>query len=325
MDTQMFSGESYEDYFVRLFDNKSEYGLTCDEIAVLLNKASGKTYGESAYRKEYAAFNRGRCYERNQKKIKYSNRILALSDFHYPYQVPVNTFKDYFGAIDTLVLNGDILDCHSLSRFNKEWNSRIMSEMIGCRAYLMELISSIRPKTVVFTYGNHEIRMKQYLMNRVEGDLKELLPDTPLSLIVNDGFTHYDKRAGVKCYYEPLVEDFPDIQIVYNNNWYEKIGKTIFAHPIAYQTSMLKTTEKAVNYFYRTERDFQCVVLAHTHKVGSFIQGNVYMYEQGACCDVKQLTYNEGKLTLPQQGGYLYLCQDNEGNIIPSETKTIII
>ena len=46
---------------------------------------------------------------------------------------------------------------------------------------------------------------------------------------------------------------------------------------------------------------------------------------QSCCCDVKQLTYTEGKLTLPQQGGFLYLCQDNEGNIIPSETKTIII
>lgn len=31
------SGESYVDYFVRLFDNKKIYGLTCDQIAELLN------------------------------------------------------------------------------------------------------------------------------------------------------------------------------------------------------------------------------------------------------------------------------------------------
>ena len=58
------SGESYVDYFVRLFDNKKIYGLTCDQIAELLNTESGQTLGESAYRKEFAAFNRGRNYER---------------------------------------------------------------------------------------------------------------------------------------------------------------------------------------------------------------------------------------------------------------------
>lgn len=45
------SGESYVDYFVRLFDNKKIYGLTCDQIAELLNTESGQTLGESAYRK----------------------------------------------------------------------------------------------------------------------------------------------------------------------------------------------------------------------------------------------------------------------------------
>ena len=40
------SGESYVDYFVRLFDNKKIYGLTCDQIAELLNAESGQTLGE---------------------------------------------------------------------------------------------------------------------------------------------------------------------------------------------------------------------------------------------------------------------------------------
>jgi hypothetical protein len=50
------SGESYVDYFVRLFDNKKIYGLTCDQIAELLNTESGQTLGELS-----AAWRRGFC------------------------------------------------------------------------------------------------------------------------------------------------------------------------------------------------------------------------------------------------------------------------
>lgn len=32
------SGESYVDYFVRLFDNKKIYGLTCDQIPFLTSR-----------------------------------------------------------------------------------------------------------------------------------------------------------------------------------------------------------------------------------------------------------------------------------------------
>lgn len=73
------SGESYVDYFVRLFDNKKIYGLTCDQIAELLNTESGQTLGESAYRKEFAAFNRGRNYEREIAERGVATRVLSIS------------------------------------------------------------------------------------------------------------------------------------------------------------------------------------------------------------------------------------------------------
>ena len=89
------NGESYEDYFVRLHENKEAYCLTHRQIATLLNRTSGHNYGESAYRKEYSAFRRGRLYERkHMPSAEYAHsdgyiHILALSDFHVPYQVPI--------------------------------------------------------------------------------------------------------------------------------------------------------------------------------------------------------------------------------------------
>ena len=71
--------EPYDDYFVRLFENKKEYGLTCVDIADLLNEVNGENKGESAYRKEYAAFNRGRIYESCRGESQIATRILSIS------------------------------------------------------------------------------------------------------------------------------------------------------------------------------------------------------------------------------------------------------
>lgn len=58
--------ESFDAYASRLYRNAKEYGLSCEEIARILNKESGGApKGESAYRKFYSAFNRGRDYERS--------------------------------------------------------------------------------------------------------------------------------------------------------------------------------------------------------------------------------------------------------------------
>jgi hypothetical protein len=40
------------------------YGLNCEQIAELLNAETNNNFTESTYRKEFAAFNRGRSYER---------------------------------------------------------------------------------------------------------------------------------------------------------------------------------------------------------------------------------------------------------------------
>lgn len=317
--------ETAEEYFVRLFEHKRDYDITCEKIAELLNEANHVSYGESAWRKEYAAFNRGRLYEREQQNKDVFLKILALSDFHYPFQLPVTTFSDYAGIVDVLVLNGDLMDMQSCSRFPKQYRINFMEEMIGCRQYLIDLIDFIGPKKVVVTYGNHEIRSRNYLTKNIDNEMKELLPDTMLDLIFNDGFFYYDKKGHTKIWYEPLRTIFEEIQIEFSGDWHTRIGKTIFAHPLSYSSGMLKTTEKAINFFYRTERDFDCVVLAHTHKLGSYMQGNVSMYEQGCCCHIEAMDYADGKLTYPQQEGFLYLCQDEEGNILTNKTRLIAL
>ena len=113
------------------------------------------------------------------------------------------------------------------------------------------------------------------------------------------------------------------IEVEYTGAWYTMVGKTIFAHPLSYSSGMLKTTEKAVNFFLRENRVFNSIVLGHTHKLGYYVQGGIQMYEQGCTCDLSKLDYNDGKLVIPGQNGFLYLCQDVDGNVISEKTKII--
>lgn len=262
---------------------------------------------------------------KNNHNSMISNRILAISDLHIPFNLPINVYKNFIGKVDTLVLNGDIEDCQSCSRFSKKYRVDVDKEMVMTRDFMIELIHMLTPKKVVIIKGNHEHRMGRYLSDRLNEDLMSIMPDSPMDLIVNDGFRVKDRINKTETWYSPIAELFREegVEVSYTGEWWRKIGNTIFAHPLSYSTGMLKTTEKAIEYFLRNDRDFNAIVLGHTHKLGSYIQGNIKMYEQGCCCDLNKLDYNDGYLTIPAKNGFIYLCHDIDGNIISSESKII--
>lgn len=315
--------EPYDDYFVRLFENKKEYGLTCVDIANLLNEVNGENKGESAYRKEYAAFNRGRIYESCRGEAQIATRILSISDLHCPFQLPVDTFIDYIDRVDVLQLNGDISDCQAISRFSKTYRVSPMEELIVTRQYIIDLINFLHPKKVVVNYGNHDIRFQNYLSKNLDTDLLELMPKTSLELILEDGFHHYNKRECTKVWYAPLRTSLDKIEIVYNDNWFSQIGEVIFCHPLSYSSQPMMTVEKARRYFKDEGYNFSTIVMAHTHRVGSYPVGNTMMYEQGASCDVGKMKYHDGNFARTQKEGFLYICLDKNGKEIESKTKLV--
>lgn len=321
-----WSGESWEDYFIRLCENKVQYNLTYQDIAKLLNAENGKNYGESAYRKRFTLFNKGRKYEREHSSEYIAQKILAISDLHVPFELPVSVFNTYIN-VDTLLINGDVMDCQSISHFPKKYRISFIEEMVRARQYLMDLIDLINPRKVVITKGNHEHRLLRYLSDRVNEDLLNLMPDSPMDLIINDGFKDNNRLNRTEIYYPALKDIYQEkgINIIYNGEWHYRIGNVIFVHPISYSASMLKTAEKAVTYFSRSAefRGFTTLVMAHTHKVGFYKLGDISIYEQGSCCDLKMLDYADGKLQDPQQNGYMYICLDKNGDIIENKTRLI--
>lgn len=301
------------------------YKLNSEKIAELLNFENGCNYGESAYRKEYASFNRGRIYERTRGDSGIALRILSISDLHVPYQLPIETFNNYVGCVDILQINGDVADCQAISKFPKAYRISPMEELIQTRQYIMGLIDFIKPKKVVITYGNHDLRFQSYFAKNLDSDLLELMPKTSLELIFVDGFKHYNKRERTKVDYKPLIEVLEDVEIDYTDNWFCQIGDSIFCHPLAYSTGIMKTAEKAMNYFRNEGYIFKNLIMAHTHRVGNYNIGNTTIYEQGACCDTKGNNYSDGRLTYSQKEGFIYLCQDKDGNIIKDKTQLVCL
>lgn len=282
----------------------------------------GNCFNESEVRKRM--YGMKRLLEVMDQEPNYvATRILGLSDLHIPFNLSIDTFKDYVGKTDILVLNGDLVDQQQISKFPKMYRVSIMEELILGRQYIIDLINYIRPREVVVIDGNHEKRFGAYLARNLDSDLLELMPDSSMDLIVETGFNHYDKRNKTKTWYEPLKNVFDGVEIIYANDWKYKIGQTWFIHPSAYSGGMLKTTEKAVNYFFRIDRNFEAIIMAHVHKLGSYVQGNIYMYEQGCCCDIDKLDYANGRLQYPQQKGFIYVCQTTEGKLIYDKTKLV--
>lgn len=254
-----------------------------------------------------------------------ATRILSLSDFHVPFQKPIETFCDYVGKVDILQLNGDIGDCQAISKFNKVYRISPMEELIETRQYMIELIDYLKPKKVVIVYGNHDIRFQNYFVKNLDSDLLELMPKTSLELIFVKGFTHYNKRERAKIDYKPLAEVLDSVEIEYTDNWFCQIGQTIFCHPLAFSTGMLKTADKAMMWFRNEGYSFTSLVMAHTHRIGEYVVGNTTLYEQGCCCETKSNNYSDGRLTNSQKEGFIFIAQDNNGAIIKDKTKLICL
>ena len=298
---------------------------TWGDVAAQLNAEFGADVSSSAYRKCYQYYTLMNDALTAKRESAVATRILSISDTHVPFELPLEKLSAYRNRVDILQLNGDICDCQAISRFNKVYRISPMEEIINARKYIIDMIEYLQPKKVVITYGNHDLRFQNYIAKNVDSEILELMPKTSLELIFVDGFNHYNKREGTKIWYEPIQNVFPNVEIDYTDKWWVQIGDTIFAHPSAFSSGVLKTAEKAM-YFFRNEGlIFKELVMAHTHRVGEYYIGNTRIIEQGAFCDVAKNNYTDGQLYNSQKEGFVYLCQDVCGSTIRDKTELVAL
>lgn len=99
---------------------------------------------------------------------KNATRILVLSDVHIPYHDTESLEKaiDYGveNKANAVLLNGDIMDCYSLSRWEKDPRKRRFSqELEDTRQFLSYLKHRLPDAVIYYKLGNHELRYEAFL------------------------------------------------------------------------------------------------------------------------------------------------------------------
>lgn len=95
MMTNRLPQEDFDTYALRLYENKSQYGLNSESIAELLNKESGLSKTESAFRKFYTAFRKGRDYaiSKNCSVSDIDDKIKELESEKIKFQTIKNEYR----------------------------------------------------------------------------------------------------------------------------------------------------------------------------------------------------------------------------------------
>lgn len=100
-----------------------------------------------------------------------NNKILIISDLHIPYQdnKAIDAALKYGKEkkVNTILINGDLIDFYQLSRFEKDPRKRNAGFEIKEAKQVLEYIRHKFPKALIIWYmGNHDHRFTKYMVNK---------------------------------------------------------------------------------------------------------------------------------------------------------------
>lgn len=98
-------------------------------------------------------------------------KTLVISDIHFPFQdnKALKLVDEFIKKEkpDNIVINGDLLDCYTLSSFAKDprIGATMKKEIEMGRTYL-ERLNKISKAKKYYVFGNHSIRMNRYMIKQ---------------------------------------------------------------------------------------------------------------------------------------------------------------
>ncbi len=249
---------------------------------------------------------------------KIARKILCISDFHIPFDredLIMEIISQHQDA-DILVINGDIMDLHAVSTWPKERDVVLKKEYDIAMEY-MKVFSKKFPQVVV-TRGNHEVRLSRYFNSCISNSVSFLVNKDILNRLCS-GEVYNNNGEIIQIY------DFSNVYYKGGlEGWFEKIGKTIFAHPKEFSKVEAKTVMLGNAYFMERE-DIDCIVIGHTHNQAFVPSRKKLCIESGClCCPMdyeKQGTFKYHAMTL----GYTIIYQDYEGNCDFNRSRNVYL
>jgi predicted phosphodiesterase len=243
----------------------------------------------------------------SSKEVSGTKRIVIASDFHAPFQdnwAVAEMIRREKGA-HTLVINGDLQDFYSISRFTKYEQVSMESELAAVDALLGQL-SAAFPEVVIVA-GNHdtarfEKQIRQYLSPELM-HVVEFLTGGNLSVL-----RVIAKRYANVRFAETSVGRF-------HVGWFWQLGDLITAHAEKYSRVPGAALRGIEEWFADQEqtlglKPWRVLIQAHTHQLGMFaFRSDRLLIEQGCMCSTHGYQLQARIMGRPQRLGYVTLQQ----------------
>lgn len=215
-------------------------------------------------------FNLPESYANDYTPIKISqSRVLIISDLHFPYQdneairLAINYGKEK--KVNCILINGDLMDFAGISRHEKDWRMRSVSqEFEAVRVFLNSLRKHFPKTKIVYKLGNHCERWEKYLFLKAP----EIFDDPEFKL---------ETRLQLGALRIEIVKDKLPI----------KIGKltVLHGHEI---TGSSGGVNPARSTFLKT---LDSVLVSHYHKTSQHTEASMYqdifsVNSIGCLCDL---------------------------------------
>ncbi len=104
---------------------------------------------------------------------KQCNNILLISDLHIPYHdIDAITIALEYGVehkVNTIIINGDLIDLHKISRFQSDPNKRSIKQEFDATKQFLRVLRQVFPtQEIYWLKGNHCSRMEKYLLQKAQ-------------------------------------------------------------------------------------------------------------------------------------------------------------
>lgn len=240
---------------------------------------------------------------KNPTQIEGGN-CLILSDIHIPYHdneaIHAALEFGYKKNVDTIYLNGDVLDFYQISRFTKDPRKRSFGEELELgRQFFKSLREAFPNANIYFKEGNHEVRYELYMISKAP----ELL-----------NIAEFDLANILKL-------DHFDIDHVGSSTW-AKFGKLRIAHGHEGGKSFTNPVNAARGVFLKS---YQSIIIGHHHQPAAHTENTwdgdpITCWSTGCLCDLYPTYMPKNKWQL----GFAYaeLTDDDGGFIV--ENKRIL-
>jgi len=230
------------------------------------------------------------------------NNILLISDLHIPYHdiTAITIALDYGKAnnINTIFINGDLIDNHQISRFEKDMRKRsVKQEFDATKEFLVALRDNFPNAEIYWLKGNHCIRWEKFLMQKVQE-------------IWDDPYFYLEERLRLN---EQRIKMIDDKVLV-------KAGKLAISH--GHHIVRGSSVSPARGAWNKAK---QSVVIGHLHRVSSHpevdLDGKVTMcYSLGCLCHLRP-DYNP--LVANAQHGFAHVIVNNDGTYVVKNFQII--